>query len=121
VPDPLGPEQQPPFTVESGSSEGATVIRARGELDMATVELLDSHLEEAMREAESIELDMTGVTFIDSTGLRALIMAREAASAADREFAVVPSAAVRKLVELAGLADFIPLRAEGESDGTRAA
>jgi anti-anti-sigma factor len=121
VPSPLGPEQQPPFTVDSVASDGGTVVRAGGELDMATVDRLRGHLHDAIRDAKSIELDMTEVTFIDSTGLRALIMAREAAAGAGREFGVIPSAAVRKLVELAGLTEFIPLRSGGESDDTRAA
>jgi anti-sigma B factor antagonist len=121
VPSPLGPEQQPAFTVDTVASDGGIVLRAGGELDMATVDRLRAHIDDAIKDAESIELDMTGVTFIDSTGLRALIMGREAAAAAGREFGVVPSDAVRKLVELAGLTEFIPLRSGGETDGTRAA
>jgi anti-sigma B factor antagonist len=120
LPSSSGPEQQPPFTAEIARGDGATVIRASGELDMATVDALSGRIEEAMRDTGGIGLDMTGVEFMDSTGLRTLIVAREKASAAGRDFWVVPSEAVKKLITLAGLTDFIPMRS-GNSGDTRAA
>ena len=49
-----------------------------------------------------------------------LIVTREKASAAGRDFWAVPSEAVKKLITLAGLTDFIPMR-PGNSGDTRAA
>ncbi len=121
IPYSPGPGGPPPFTVETVRSDSGTVICASGELDIATVDALQAALDDGARLGDPIELDMTEVTFIDSSGLRTLIVAHESASAEDREFAVVPSKAVRKLLDLAGLAQFIPLRSEGDADGSCAA
>lgn len=55
-----------------------------GELDIATV----GRLEQAIREVEGeprVCLDLSGLRFIDSTGLRVLLVADAAARAAGRE------------------------------------
>ena len=97
----------PPFTAEIVSPGSPTLIRASGELDIATVDALRACFDKA---TGPVEVDMTGVTFIDSTGLRALIMQREAMDGDGSEFVVVPSDAVRRLITIAGLADFIHMR-----------
>jgi anti-anti-sigma factor len=55
-------------------------IVVTGELDIATVPLLLAHLERdgATEGADAIVLDLLGVTFIGSSGLRALLVARDA-------------------------------------------
>lgn len=51
-----------------------TVITAVGELDPATAPLLDQAVAEARAGgAEQMIVDMAGITFVDSSGLRSLI------------------------------------------------
>lgn len=100
----------PPFTAQIINPANPVVIRASGELDIATVGLLQTCLENAARDGGPVEVDMTEVTFMDSSGLRALIIEREAADGAGRGFVVIPSEAVRRLITIAGLADFIEMR-----------
>ena len=104
----------PPFTAEIVNAANPVVIRASGELDIATVGSLQTCLESAASNGGPVEVDMTEVTFMDSSGLRALIIEREAADGAGRGFVVVPSEAVRRLITIAGLSDFIEMR-EAES------
>jgi anti-sigma B factor antagonist len=64
------------LTVSIAPDGQALVITVEGELDLATV----PDLEEALRKAEGTDsaelvLDLEGLTFIDSTGIRALLMA----------------------------------------------
>ncbi|HMC07139.1 MAG TPA: STAS domain-containing protein [Solirubrobacterales bacterium] len=70
-----------------------------GELDIANAPLLESELERV--EADSpgtVVLDLSGVEFIDSTGLRSVIAANERAQAAGGRLVVVRgSAAVERL------------------------
>lgn len=82
-----------------------TVIRPVGDLDMHTAgQLLDVVTPQLVGPARRIELDGTGLGFVDSSGLRALVQAREAAAAADRTFAVVgASEALGKVLEITGL------------------
>ena len=50
-------------------------ILLEGEIDMATAPFLGDALSEALDSAEGVVVDMAGVTFIDSTGLHALVQA----------------------------------------------
>jgi anti-sigma B factor antagonist len=90
--------------------EDACVIRARGEFDSSTAELLRSPLDAARTDGVTVLVDLAGVSFIDSAGLRVLL---EAARASDRHewpwFIVRPSPAVLRLVELSRTARRLPL------------
>ena len=53
---------------------GATVIAANGRLDMVAAPQLKALVQSAVRDAKTpVVVDLTGVQFIDSTGLGALI------------------------------------------------
>src|ERR1039458_6171282 len=58
------------------SREGERVVlRLDGELDLASVPLLESELEGATQDdPATIVLDLRGLEFIDSTGLRAILL-----------------------------------------------
>jgi anti-sigma B factor antagonist len=90
--------------------EDACVIRARGEFDSSTADLLRSPLEAARADGVTTLVDLAGVSLIDSAGLRVLV---EAARASDKHewawFIVRPSSAVLQLVELSGSAPRLPL------------
>lgn len=82
-----------------------TVIRPVGDLDMhAAGRLLDaveSHLGGTTRR---VELDGSGLGFVDSAGLRSLVQAREAAVAVDCRFVITgASPALQKVLEITGL------------------
>ena len=51
-------------------------LAVHGEIDLANAGLLDAELEQAEQtDAEEIVLDLSGVEFIDSTGLQVLVVA----------------------------------------------
>ena len=55
-------------------------------------------------------LDLSRVTFIDSTGIRLLLQAREHARRCGAEFGIVPGPAdVTRVLELVGLDDQLPV------------
>ena len=56
------------------SSDPNTLVLS-GELDMATVPVLEAALAEALTAKGELTLDMRGVTFVDSRGVRAFIAA----------------------------------------------
>jgi anti-sigma B factor antagonist len=75
--------------VSAGTGEQVTVS-LKGELDLSTV----AKVEEELRRVESSDatllvLDLSGLTFLDSTGLRAVITADERARAQGRRFVIV--------------------------------
>jgi len=76
---------------------------AEGELDLVGAPALAAALPDS-GDAPVI-LDMSGVAFMDSSGLRALLEARQVCLDAGRPFGIArPSDAVRRVLELVDLA-----------------
>jgi anti-sigma B factor antagonist len=88
---------------------GATIV-LEGEFDMTGTETFRAVTNEALAAGpRSITIDASGLEFIDSSGLLALMRAREAAGEAGVAFRVSdPSPALRRLVELAGIEGLLP-------------
>jgi anti-anti-sigma factor len=73
--------------------DGATVIALVGELDLVNASSLERELESIEAEPpETLIVDLRGISFIDSTGLRAVIAADQRARAGDRRLVVVGGA-----------------------------
>lgn len=71
----------------------AAVLAVSGEIDMASAQDFENALAEAMAHGErtALVVDLSGVTFIDSTGLNALVRAFERHRWAGYGFTVVSS------------------------------
>ena len=85
------------------SPDGAMAVR--GEIDVATSDDLRARLDAAMDGADGILLiDLSGVEFIDSSGIRVLLQAHERCVASQVEFVVRdPSRSVLRVLEITGL------------------
>jgi anti-anti-sigma factor len=89
------------LTVERYDSVATVVVS--GELDLATAPRLSAAVAEH-GDAKLLVLDMTPTTFIDSTGVRALLRAdRRAVGSGSRLVVVASDGAVRRVLELCGL------------------
>lgn len=106
-PNPLDIEVQDP-----GSGSERTVV-VRGEVDLDSSDQLSRALSDtvaAVGEGPSarVHLDLAGVGYMDSTGLRAVLMARDELRQRDGSLDVVAaSAIVRRLIEITGLHDLL--------------
>jgi anti-anti-sigma factor len=87
---------------------GATVI-LDGEFDAAGLARFGRYFSAVLAPHPlSVAVDARGVTFIDSSGLLALLRSRDAATEAGVAFRVIkPSPALRRLAELAGVDDLL--------------
>ena len=99
------PSQLPePFRCEISREDTTATVRAIGELDRATVPVLDDHLAE-LRDAgfRRLILDLRGLDFIDSTGLRLILDYDSQARNDGSSIALIrgPSA-VQRIFELTG-------------------
>lgn len=94
--------------VALGAAPGLAV---RGQVDPATAPALTERLDAAIRESVgSFVLDLSGVDFLDSTGLRVLLRARGLLGREDRALAVIcPYGPVRRVFELSGLSTVFAL------------
>lgn len=82
------------------------VVRAGGEIDASTVHALDEAVTEAASLAAHVVIDLEQVTFVDSSGLGALIVARKGAKDRRGTMSLVsPPPAVRRLLGSTHLSD----------------
>jgi anti-sigma B factor antagonist len=81
-----------------------------GELDMAGIDALEGAVQEAHDEgAARVAFDLRELTFIDSTGLRALVSVHDLCRERGCEVALIPGPrAVQRVFELTGLTDVLP-------------
>ena len=87
------------------------LVRVRGELDVSSATEFETKLREAIRRNPfGVTVDLGGVSFIDSMGLRALISAAMLAQTSRRELIVLwASEQVRYVIETSGVEDLLPL------------
>lgn len=98
------------LTISTIECDAGLCVVAEGELDLSTTPLLESALLAAeATDAKSITLDINGVTFIDSTGLRALIEAdMRSRSDGARLRLTRGSPQARRLFALAAVEELLP-------------
>jgi anti-anti-sigma factor len=88
------------------------IIALDGELDIATAPGLAQQLAPVARMGSDLVLDLAAVRFCDCAGLNMFLRLRRLASASGGSLHLAaPTAAVRRLIVLAGLDDVLPLAA----------
>ena len=99
-------EQQPEFNVETRQEGGALVVAPAGEIDMATADRVTAALEDGGAEHEVVVLDLRGVTFLDTSGVRLIVAEQRRAQEAGHRFAVVRGPGpVQRIFAISGLDD----------------
>jgi anti-anti-sigma factor len=98
-----------PFSVTSRQRGDAADLRVSGEIDMATAPVLDDRLRAAQNNGYTgIVLDLENVTFMDASGLRALLRAAERARQSEKAFAMVKTPAiVQRVLQITGTAHLL--------------
>jgi anti-sigma B factor antagonist len=96
--------------------EDRVVVRLDGELDMANAPLLQAAIEDADLDADAmLVLDLQQLRFIDSTGLRIILWARERCQEDEREFALTPgSQQVQRLLTVSGAGEHLHIIASAD-------
>ena len=99
----------PPFEVPVRRAGGALVVEPRGEIDLATVDLVREAVEREHQPGETVVLDLRGTEFMDTSGLRFVVELCDRAGREGFEARLVrgPSA-VQRVFEVAGLDTRLP-------------
>jgi anti-sigma B factor antagonist len=83
-------ESAAPLTVRVESGNGSATIALNGELDIQTVPVLEDHLAQVEAgDVSEITLDLSDVTFLDTTALHAFVAARDRAKEHGRRLILV--------------------------------
>ncbi len=93
------------FGVDADGEDGDVVVRLGGELDMATTPALSRALDTVMdARPHALALDLSELTFVDSTGLRVLITSSRRAAGQGCSYVLrSPQRAVLKALRLTGM------------------
>jgi anti-sigma B factor antagonist len=90
---------------KSDLGNGWVSLSISGEIDLATVDQLEKDLKDCHEsEPGNLAVDLTGADFMDSSGLRCLVMADRTFRDSGRRFAlVVDNGPISRLIELSGV------------------
>ena len=95
------------------ADDGTATVTVLGEIDFSNADDLADCLRDAITDwaPALVRVDLRSATFIDSTGLGALIEGYRAATENQARFVVAnPSASFRRVLDVTGLCDFFGLR-----------
>jgi anti-sigma B factor antagonist len=100
------------FGISEERRDGSSVVSPWGEVDVATAPALRDRLEQVIESDQGpVVVDLTAVTFIDSTGLGVLIGARKQCDDNGRALRVVMSEPrILKVFEITGLTEFFDVQ-----------
>jgi anti-sigma B factor antagonist len=98
-----------PFHIFETTADGRRVIAPRGELDLATA----AELEQRLTGTIDTELDLSELSFIDSTGIRVLVGTAQRARAEAWKFTVRnPQPGVLRVIKLVALEQQLGLESQ---------
>jgi anti-sigma B factor antagonist len=114
-------DARPVLDVRKAALAGAAGAAVRGEVDVSTAPLLQDALDDAVRATTgTLVLDLSGVEFLDSSGINVLLRVRALLGREDRALALVcPAGPPRRVLQLAGIDDLFALYSTRE-DAARA-
>jgi anti-sigma B factor antagonist len=102
-----------------GASGSRTVVRLVGEADVTTRELGEVLRAEAAKKPRVLLVDVSGLTFIDSSALHEIVRAHRQLRANGCELALIsPGPAVARVLQLTGLDQVIPVHSSVEEADT---
>jgi anti-sigma B factor antagonist len=108
----LHPQTRATLRLRTQKNDRLVVIFLEGELDIYSTGKLEAEIREFQDKAEELILDLSGVDFMDGSGLRAIIQADRRAREAGTSLKIVEgSSPVRRVFYLTGFdrrLEFVP-------------
>ena len=103
---------QHPLTIEVRPSAGSLTLALMGELDLSSAPTLRACLEQLDPGVEEIVVDLTDVSFMDSTGLALLVSTEHTLTTRGGRLTVRrPSGAVRRVLMVSGVDQLVSVEA----------
>jgi anti-anti-sigma factor len=111
------------FNVETVEADNATHVKLSGDLDLSTSKRAEEAIEQAERSGTpTVVVDLRGLAFMDSTGLRVIVSADKRARRSNKRVVIIQGpAAVRRVFEITRLDERLdivdtPEQIEAEAD-----
>ena len=97
------------MTIEIKKSAEATIIEIVGRLDTITAPSLDKTISEDVTDAKNLILDLKGMEYISSAGLRVLLSAQKKMQKIGSMKVINVCAEVMEVFEMTGFADILTI------------
>ena len=95
------------MTIEIKMNKDETVVELAGRLDTTTAPALDRAINEDAKEARNLVLDIKGIEYISSAGLRVLLAAQKRMQKIGTMKVINVCEAVMEVFEMTGFADIL--------------
>ena len=90
--------------------EGAVLFHFSGDIDLSSVPLLWSNLKAACEDGHNVIVDLSSVTYVDSTGLKTILDCHDIFVGRGQRFAIAsPPTMLLKILNIVGLDNSIPI------------
>lgn len=104
------PATLPGLTVRiEDSAEGTATVALGGELDLSTIAGLEGALLEQATQRTAVLVDLSALTFIDSSGIGVLIQALKNGNGIPMQILIGPGSQVERVFRIAGLYEALPV------------
>jgi anti-sigma B factor antagonist len=102
--------EQPPLSIAAAQTSDGVRLELSGELDLASEAEFKRALDDAVRTRPAgIVLDLSDLSFLDSCGLRSLLEAQRRCEQLGCALTLIAGDPARRLFELTGVAERLPL------------
>ena len=101
--------QDKTLTIGIDDADGATIVALSGELDLGTIPRMEGPLLEQLQRGTAVLVDLSGLSFIDSSGIGALIQANRSADGTPVSFLIEADSQVDRVFKVAGIGDAMPV------------
>jgi anti-anti-sigma factor len=110
-------EQPAALSIAAEETVDGVRLGLSGELDLASAARFERALGRSLRARPArMVLDLSQLSFLDSCGLRALLTAQRACEEADCALTLIAGDPARRLFELTGVAERLPLAEQPAGD-----
>ncbi len=95
------------MTISTEKNNGSVILKIEGRLDTTTAPLLENTVNELSAETKHLILDMHGVEYISSAGLRVLLGAQKKMNKIGNMKLIGVCDAVMEILEMTGFVDIL--------------
>ena len=97
-----------PLSIRNNVRAGRHTLALTGELDVDSANKLEEAVREVCASGTGLVIDLRKVTFMDSTGLRVLIVAGALCEEMGHELRIIPGEDIQRILEMTGLDRVLP-------------
>jgi anti-sigma B factor antagonist len=98
-----------PLTVRIEDEAGASIVALVGELDLSTIPRMENPLFEEVRQRPAVLVDLSKLSFIDSSGIGVLIQAFRQSNGTPMHIVIGPGSQVERVFRIAGIEQALPV------------